>query len=55
MVHNFIEKPTKQLKKGMRKVKETYIEEQCQGIEENLQNKKKQTNKQTKARMLTSL
>ena len=27
----------KQVKKGMRKSKETWIEEQCQGIEENLQ------------------
>ena len=32
----------------MRKVKETYIEEQCQGIEENLQNKKKQKKKKKK-------
>ena len=36
-VHNFIEKPTTKLKKGMRKAKETWIEEQCQGIEEYLQ------------------
>ena len=42
-MHNFIEKPTSKLKKGMRKAKETWIEEQCQGIEENLQknNRKK--------------
>ena len=34
---NFIEKSTSNLKKGARKAKETWIEEQCQGIEENLQ------------------
>ena len=35
---NVIEKPTSKLKKkGMRKAKEIWIEEQCQGIEENLQ------------------
>ena len=31
-----------QVKKGMRKAKETWIEEQCQGIEENLQKKQQQ-------------
>ena len=36
-MQNFIEKPTSKLKKSMRKVKEIWIEEQCQGIEENLQ------------------
>ena len=36
-MQNIIEKPTSKLKKGMRKAKETWIEEQCQGIEENLQ------------------
>ena len=41
-VQNFIEKPTSKLKKkGMRKAKETWIEEQCQGIEENLQKNSK--------------
>ena len=36
-VQNFKEKRTSMLKKGMRKAQETWIEEQCQGIEENLQ------------------
>ena len=37
-VQNFTEKPTNRLKKKrMRKEKETWIEEQCQGIKENLQ------------------
>ena len=36
-MRNSIEKPTSKLKKDMRKAKETWIEEQCQGIEENLQ------------------
>ena len=29
----------RQVKKGTRKAKETWVEEQCQSIEENLQNK----------------
>ena len=33
-MQNFIEKPTSKLKKGTRKAEETWIEEQCQGIEE---------------------
>ena len=36
-VQNFIGKPTSKLKKSMRKAKETWVEAQCQGIEENLQ------------------
>ena len=36
-MQNFSEKPTSKLKKGTKKAKETWIEEQCQGIEENLQ------------------
>ena len=31
-----MEKPNQQVKKGMTKAKETWIEEQFQGIEENL-------------------
>ena len=42
-MQNFIEKPTSKLKKkGMTKTKGTWIEEQCQGIEETLQKKKQQ-------------
>ena len=46
-MQNFIEKPTSKLKKDMRKAKETWIEEQCQGIEENLQQQHQQEQKQT--------
>ena len=37
-MQNFIEKPTSKLIKGMSKAKESWIEEQYQGIEGNLQN-----------------
>ena len=42
-MQSFTEKPTSKLKKGTEKAKKTWLEEQCQGIEENLQ---KNNNKQ---------